>query len=60
LSPQSLAQELTQLDGEISVYITHPKPGEVPAVLAQIRELDSRHRIEPLREGQRFNAPIEG
>ena len=44
-----------QLDGEVSVYITHPKPGEVPAVLAQIRALDSRHRIEPLREGQRFN-----
>ena len=54
LSPQSLAQELAQLDGEVSVFITHPKPGEVPAVLAQIRALDSRHRIEPLREGQRF------
>lgn len=60
LSPQSLAGELTQLDGEVSVYITHPKPGEVPAVLAQIRALESRHRIEPLREGQRFNAPAEG
>lgn len=60
LSPQSLAHELTQLDGEVSVYITHPKPGEVPAVLAQIRALESRHRIEPLREGQRFNAPLEG
>lgn len=56
LSPQSLAQELAQLDGEVSVYITHPKPGEVPAVLSQIRALDSRHRIEPLREGQRFHA----
>lgn len=59
LSPQSLAQELAQLDGEVSVYITHPKPGEVPAVLSQIRALDSRHRIEPLREGQRFHAPVE-
>lgn len=59
LSPQSLAQELTQLDGEVSVFITHPKPGEVPSVLAQIRALDSRHRIEPLREGQRFNVPVE-
>lgn len=58
LSPQSLAQELVQLDGEVSVYITHPKPGEVPAVLAQIRALDTRHRIEPLREGQRFHAPL--
>lgn len=57
LSPQSLARELVQLDGEVNVFITHPKPGEVPAVLSQIRALDSRHRIEPLREGQRFGAP---
>lgn len=59
LSPQTLAQELAQLDGEVSVYITHPKPGEVPAVLSQVRALDSRHRIEPLREGLRFHAPAE-
>lgn len=58
LSPQSLADELRQLDGEVSVYITHPKPGEVPSVLSQIRALDTRHRIEPLREGQRFGAPV--
>ena len=56
LSPQTLAQELLLLDGEVSVYITHPKPGEVPAVLSQIRALDTRHVIEPLREGQRFHA----
>ena len=60
LAPQTLAQELAQLDGEVSVYITHPKPGEVPAVLSQIRALDSRHRIEPLREGQRFHVQAEG
>lgn len=59
LSPQSLAKELAQLDGEVSVYITHPKPGEVPAVLAQILALDTRHRIEPLREGQRFGMQLE-
>ena len=59
LSPQSLAKELAQLDGEVSVYITHPKPGEVPAVLAQILALDTRHRIEPLREWQRFNVLLE-
>lgn len=57
LSPKTLAQELTMLDGEVSVYITHPKPGEVPAVLSQIRALDTRHVIEPLREGQRFHTP---
>lgn len=58
LSPQTLARELLLLDGEVSVYITHPKPGEVPAVLSQIRALDTRHVIEPLREGQRFHAPV--
>ena len=60
LAPQTLARELAQLDGEVSVYITHPKPGEVPAVLSQIRALDTRHVIEPLREGQRFHVPVEG
>jgi ribonuclease BN (tRNA processing enzyme) len=59
LSPQSLAKELAQLDGEVSVYITHPKPGEVPSVLAQIRALDTQHRIEPLREGQRFHVLVD-
>ena len=54
LCPSTLAHELAQLNGEVSVYITHPKPGEVPAVLSQIRSLDCRHRIESLREGQRF------
>lgn len=58
LSPQTLAQELSQLDGYVNVFITHPKPGEVPAVLSQIRALDSRHQIEALREGQRFGAPL--
>jgi hypothetical protein len=28
-------------------------------VLSQVRALDSRHRIEPLREGLRFHAPAE-
>lgn len=58
LSPQSLARELVQLNGQVSVFITHPKPGEVPAVLSQIRALDSQHKIEPLREGQRFGVPV--
>lgn len=57
LSPQTLAQELLQLDGEVKVYITHPKPGELASVLTQIRALQTRHIIEPLREGQRFHTP---
>jgi len=31
----------------------------VPAVLSQIRALNTRHRIEPLREGQRFGTQPE-
>jgi hypothetical protein len=28
-------------------------------VLAQIRALDTQHRIEPLREGQRFHVLVD-
>lgn len=54
LAPESLAEELEHLDGAVSVHITHTKPGEMAAVIAQIRALDSQHRIEPLRAGQLF------
>ena len=54
LAPESLASELENLDGTVSVHITHTKPGEMAAVIAQIRALDSQHRIEPLRAGQVF------
>lgn len=55
LAPESLAAELAQLDGSVSVHITHTKPGEMAAVLAQIRALDTQHLIEPLRVGQVFS-----
>lgn len=54
LAPQTLATELQRLDGSVSVHITHTKPGEMAAVIAQIRAIDTRHRIEPLRAGQVF------
>lgn len=54
LAPSSLAIELAQLDGSVPVHITHPKPGEVAAVVAQIRAIDSAHRIEPLIRGLVF------
>ena len=54
LAPQTLAAELQRLDGSVSVHITHTKPGEMAAVIAQIRAIDTRHRIEPLRAGQVF------
>jgi ribonuclease BN (tRNA processing enzyme) len=54
LAPQTLAAELQRLDGSVSVHITHTKPGEMAAVIAQIRAIDTQHRIEPLRSGQVF------
>lgn len=55
LSPSSLASELSQLAGSVPVHITHTKPGEREAVLAEIHAIDTRHRIEPLVTGQRFS-----
>ncbi len=54
LAPHTLAAELQRLDGSVSVHITHTKPGEMAAVIAQIRAIDTGHRIEPLRGGQVF------
>jgi ribonuclease BN (tRNA processing enzyme) len=54
LAPSTLAGELAQLAGSVPVHITHPKPGEVSAVLAQIRAIETKHRIEPLMKGQVF------
>lgn len=54
LAPSSLAAELAQLDGSVPVHITHPKPGEMAAVVAQIRAIDSAHRIEPMIRGLVF------
>lgn len=54
LAPGSLAQELAQLAGSVNVHITHPKPGELAAVTAQVRAIVSDHRIEPLVRGRVF------
>jgi ribonuclease BN (tRNA processing enzyme) len=52
LCPAMLGKELTQLEGSVAVHITHIKPGEVEAVMAQIGALGSRHRISALESGQ--------
>ena len=52
LGPSMLGQELLQLEGSVAVHITHIKPGEVEAVMAQIEALGSRHRISALASGQ--------
>jgi ribonuclease BN (tRNA processing enzyme) len=52
LSPALLCKELAQLDQAADVYITHVKPGELQAVMAEIGRLDTPHRIRQLAAGQ--------
>jgi ribonuclease BN (tRNA processing enzyme) len=51
LCPAELRRELAHLKAPADVFITHIKPGEVDAVMAEIRALDSPHRIRPLVNG---------
>lgn len=55
LCPSALGQELLQLAGSVDVHITHIKPGEMEAVMAQIGRLGSTHRIHALRAGDALN-----
>lgn len=52
LCPSLLGDELAQLAGSVQVHITHIKPGEVEAVMAQIEALESPHRVAALESGQ--------
>jgi ribonuclease BN (tRNA processing enzyme) len=53
LCPAKLAAELAQLPHNgFDVYITHIKPGEVEAVMAEVSALGSGHRVVALRTGQ--------
>ena len=51
LCPTALGHELAQLAGILDVHITHIKPGESEAVMAEIGRLGSPHRIVALRAG---------
>ena len=53
-APATLAAELRQLDNAVAVHITHPKPGEAEAVIAQIHAVERRHHVALLRAGQVF------
>jgi ribonuclease BN (tRNA processing enzyme) len=55
LRPETLAHELMQLRGKPQVHITHIKPGEVTAVMAQIHALGLPWAISPLQAGQTFD-----
>jgi cAMP phosphodiesterase len=54
LCPTTLAKELARLEGEVSVHITHIKPGEVDSVMAQIGALPVQHTCSALVTGQVF------
>jgi ribonuclease BN (tRNA processing enzyme) len=52
LHPAELRRELENLRVPADVYITHIKPGEVDAVMAEIGAHGSRHRVQALVSGQ--------
>lgn len=52
LCPAALGRELAQLQGEPHIHITHIKPGEVEAVMAEIAALPGAHRMAALHAGQ--------
>ncbi len=51
LCPAALGHELQHLGGSIDVHITHIKPGERAAVMAEIERLGSLHKIRALEIG---------
>ena len=51
LCPAALGHELQHLAGSVEVHITHIKPGEREAVMAEIGKLGSPHRIRALEIG---------
>ena len=51
LCPTFLREELLQLRGSVDVHITHVKPGEQLAVMAEIARFGSVHRVHSLEAG---------
>ena len=52
LSPASLADQLDGLSGEVPVYLTHAKPGEMERIAQEVRALPVTHTIRHLEAGQ--------
>jgi ribonuclease BN (tRNA processing enzyme) len=56
LSPQTLLEELSQLQVNVPVYITHLKPGREDTIMDEIAELKSSdYQLQALHQGQIFN-----
>lgn len=54
LCPTDLGRELTQLSGSVDVRITHIKPGEVEAVMRDVAQITTAHRLAALQGGDEF------
>ena len=52
LCPSLLAEQLSQLGGRVNVHITHIKPGETRAVMAEIDRMPTDHHVRALTPGQ--------
>lgn len=52
LCPSALFHELKKLGGSVDVHITHIKPGEKEAVMAEVSAFATPHRIKALEAGQ--------
>jgi len=57
LCPVQLGKELKMLKGSVDVHITHIKPGEVAAVMAEVSALVTPHRVSALQAGQLLQLP---
>ena len=60
LCPADLGLELAQLAGCVDVHITHIKPGEKEAVMAEIGRLGVKHRLQALAAGQTMKLSAPG
>ena len=52
LCPTALGHELAHLAGSVDVHITHIKPGDVEAVMRQVRALSLPHRLHAVEASQ--------
>ena len=54
LCPSMLAEELARLERDVSVFITHLKPGQVELIMGEIEECVGDFRPKMLQNNQLF------
>lgn len=55
LVPQTLAHELTHLDGAVPVHVTHLKPSDAEVIEAELRAIATPHHVRVLAQGHVFS-----